>query len=208
VACAARTASELKETVRLIESNGGRAIAVQTEVSDVVAVEQLFNAAFERLGGVDILVVNAGVSGEHKRVDESQPEEWINVLTVNLVGAYVCARAAIPHLKARGGGKIVMLGSGLGHRGLPGTSAYASSKAGLWMLTRVLAQELIEDKIAVNELVPGPVATRADSGIVQAAYSSEWLKTPEDVTSLALFLATQPVNGPTGQSFSLTRREL
>ena len=124
-----------------------------------------------------------------------------------------CARAAIPYLKARGGGKIITIGSGIGHQGRVGSSAYASSKSGLWMLTRVLAQELWEHNISVNELVPGPVNTRptADSAKRQEssvfAIDSEWIKNPEDVAPLALFLATQPDKGPTAQSFSLIRRD-
>jgi 3-oxoacyl-[acyl-carrier protein] reductase len=104
------------------------------------------------------------------------------------------------------------VGSGVGHRGLPGSSAYACSKAGLWMLTRVLAQELAAYNISVNELIPGPVAT--DMTGAQAAQrqgvfgiEGEWVKSPDDVVPLALFLATQPPIGPTAQSFSLMRRD-
>lgn len=80
------------------------------------------------------------------------------------------------------------------------------------MLVRVLAQELVDDDIAVNELVPGPVLTAFIAGRVeqlrQATGYSEWFKTPEDVVPMALFLASQPQRGPTGQTFSLARREL
>jgi 3-oxoacyl-[acyl-carrier protein] reductase len=133
-------------------------------------------------------------------------------LDVNLLGAYYCALAAIPALKGRGAGKIMTIGSGIGHRGLAVTSAYACSKAGLWMLTRVLAQELWPYHISVNELIPGPVVT--DMSGTQAAQrqgvfgiEGEWIKNPDDVVPLALFQATQPVIGPTAQSFSLMRRD-
>ena len=95
---------------------------------------------------------------------------------------------------------------------MAGTSAYACSKAGLWMFTRVLAQELLPYNISVNELIPGPVVT----GLVGSqaaqrrgvfAIEGEWAKTPEDVVPLALFLAAQPPVGPTAQSFSLMRRD-
>jgi 3-oxoacyl-[acyl-carrier protein] reductase len=80
------------------------------------------------------------------------------------------------------------------------------------MLVRVLAQELVDDGIAVNELVPGPVLTAFIAGRVeqlrQATGNSEWFKTPEDVVPMALLLASQPQRGPTGQTFSLARREL
>ena len=114
--------------------------------------------------------------------------------------------------KQRGAGKIITVGSGVGHRGYAGSSAYACSKAGLWMLTRVLAQELWPFNISVNELIPGPVVTEmsaqetpSNPGV--SAIESEWVKTPDDVVPLALFLAMQPVKGPTAQSFSLMRRD-
>jgi 3-oxoacyl-[acyl-carrier protein] reductase len=144
-------------------------------------------------------------------VAESHPEVWRTTIEVNLLGAYYCAQAAIPALKQRGAGKIITVGSGIGHRGVPGSSAYACAKAGLWMLTRVLAQELWPSHISVNELIPGPVVTqRVDEPAAQRQSGlgqSEWVKTPEEVVPLALFLATQPAIGPTAQSFSLMRRD-
>jgi 3-oxoacyl-[acyl-carrier protein] reductase len=131
---------------------------------------------------------------------------------VNLIGAFHTAKAAIPHLRKGGGGKIILIGSGMGHRSGPTRSSYAASKAGAWMLIRILAQELSTYDIAVNELIPGPVRTRFIAGREEALRSSgsvpEWVKQPEDVVPLALFLASQPRLGPTGQSFSLARREL
>jgi 3-oxoacyl-[acyl-carrier protein] reductase len=115
-------------------------------------------------------------------------------------------------LKQRGAGKIIFIGSGMGHRGSPSRSAYCVSKAGLWMLTRILAQELSTYGICVNELVPGPVKTDFIRGREQALSAAsgggEWFKEPEDVAPLAVFLASQPRDGPTGQTFSLARREL
>ena len=213
VGCAARTADDIQETAQEIEKNGGRGLAIQTDVTQPESVQHMLEATVDAFGGLDILVINAGGNYDHNRVEDSSPGDWLSTLQVNLVGAYHCARAAIPHLKRRGAGKIITIGSGMGHRGRPGASAYACSKAGLWMLTRVLAQELWQYNISVNELIPGPVVTQR----VQKAYAqredsvfnieSEWVKGPEDVTSLALFLATQPDKGPTAQSFSLMRRD-
>lgn len=210
VCCAARTASEISQTVRAIEDAGGRGLAIPTDVTDPDGVAALFEKAVATFGRVDIVVINAGVNLEKRSVEESVPQDWRATIEVNLFGAYYCARAAIPHLKANGSGKILFIGSGMGHRGLPNTSAYSCSKAGLWMLTRVLAQEVWEHNISVNELIPGPVETamtdRSAQGVSQI--SSEWAKQPEDVVPLALFLATQPDVGPTAQSFSLMRRDM
>ena len=109
----------------------------------------------------------------------------------------------------------------MGHRGGAGSSAYSVSKAGLWMFTRVLAQELRADGISVNELIPGPVITAMNSGpradgsttrlfraeTHSTPFNGEWFKEPDDVVPLALFLASAPDGGPTAQSYSLMRRD-
>jgi 3-oxoacyl-[acyl-carrier protein] reductase len=215
VGCAARTQREIDGVAAEIRAGGGQAIAIPTDVTDRAAVQQMTETVVAAFGGLDILVINAGVNRDRRTVEESVPEEWLGTLDVNLNGAYYCAQAAIPHLKARGGGKIITTGSGMGHRGSPERSAYCVSKAGLWMLTRCLAQELWPFQISVNELVPGPVQTAmapapskpgSDSSAGPSA-QSEWQKRPEDVVPLALFLATQPLVGPTAQSFNLMRRD-
>jgi len=214
VVCAARSAPQLAEAVTDITRAGGQAIAVRADVTQLAEVEGLFKSAAEAFGGVDIVVINAGAQYDRSHVESGRPADWLATLEVNLVGAYYCAKAAIPHLKRRGAGKIITVGSGVGHRGLPGSSAYACSKAGLWMLTRVLAQELWRFRISVNELIPGPVVTEMNHDIQPGqqdtvfAIDSEWLKTPADVVPLALFLATQPDTGPTAQSYSLMRRDM
>lgn len=212
VCCAARSAAEIAETVRLIEANGGHAMAQAADVTDYASVEALFAGAGASLGGIDIVVANAGTTIENVTVEDSDPAKWRQTIDVNLVGAYHTARAAIPHLRRRGSGKIIFTGSGMGHRSFPTRSSYAAAKAGLRMLVRVLAQELVAHNICVNELVPGPVNTdlvRARADALRAAVGGgEWFKAPQDVVPLALFLAAQPAHGPTGQTFSLARREL
>jgi len=212
VCCSARSANEIDETVRLIVAAGGRAIGVCADVTDYASVETLFNRAVSAYGGVDIVVASAGGSIENKSVEESDPASWKHAIDVNLIGAYHTAKAAIPHLRKCGAGKLIFIGSGMGHRSAPTRSAYAASKSGLWMLTRVLAQELVMHNISVNELIPGPVRTAFIAGREEAVRAAgggvEWMKDPEDVVPLALFLATQPDTGPTGQTFSLARREL
>ena len=212
ICCAARTQADIEETARAIEESGGSAHAIVTDVRDMAAVAHLFAQTAQIFGGVDIVVVNAGVNLDRRTVAESVPDDWRATMEINLFGPYYCAKAAIPYLQQRGGGKIIMVGSGMGHRGDKASSAYSCSKAGLWMLTRVLAQEVWQDNISVNELIPGPVNTAIDANINVPAdapfnASSEWRKQPEDVVPLALFLATQPDVGPTAQSFSLMRRD-
>ena len=217
VCCAARNLKGLQAVVAEIESAGGRAIAVQTDVTDLAQVEAMTQACIDAFGKIDILVVNAGVNLDRYAVEESDPDNWMATVDVNLKGAYFCAKAAVPVMKKQSSGHIIMIGSGLGHRAVPNRSAYACSKAGLWMLTRVLAEELWEHNICVNELIPGVVVTdmtgylKGDPDDPQSTpnvpLDREWLKQPEDVVPLAMFLATQPERGATGQSFSLMRRD-
>jgi 3-oxoacyl-[acyl-carrier protein] reductase len=210
VCCSARTASEIEATAATIRAQSGAAMAHAADVTDRLAVEALIRATVSKLGRLDIVVINAGISTGRGAVADSDPDGWRATIDVNLIGAYYCARAAVPALRHGGGGKIILIGSGIGHRGTAGNSAYACSKAALWMLTRVLAQEVIGDNISVNELIPGPVDTSLlppDPAGRAFMGQTEWLKRPEDVMPLALFLATQPAIGPTAQSFSLMRRD-
>ncbi len=212
VACAARTTAQVQAVAAEIAAAGGSALALTCDVTDIAQVEAMCAQTVTAWGGLDILVINAGVELEKSAIDNSDPALWAQVIQTNLIGAYHCARVAVPYLQARGGGKIIVVGSGMGHRGAARSSAYCCSKAGLWMLTRVLAQEVWDVGIAVNELVPGPVDTDMTRWARQQAepppnWSSEWFKQPEDVVPLALFLATQPHIGPTAQSFSLMRRD-
>jgi len=212
VICSARSVDEIKDTAAQIKDAGGQACAVRADIAKEQDVDALFAAATEHFGGLDLLVVNAGVHASHEAVAESDPQTWWHTIETNLFGAYLCCRAAIPLLRARGGGKIITIGSGMGHKGLANNTAYCCSKAALSMLTRTLAQEVQKDQISVNELIPGPVKTaltghahpRKDS---VASIDGEWRKEPADVVPLALFLATQPHIGPTAQSFSLMRRD-
>lgn len=211
IVCAARTLAEIEQTVKEIAGLDEKALAVETDVTCIESVHHMVERTVEYFGGIDTLVINAGANYGRETVEDSAPENWKRTFEVNLLGAYYCAHEAIPFLKQRGAGKIITIGSGLGHRGYAGGSAYSCSKAGLWMLTRILAQELEQYNISVNELIPGPVQTAIDdnskSDSKVKTMDSEWHKQPEDVVPLALFLASQPDVGPTAQSFSLMRRD-
>ena len=210
ICCASRTEREIQAAAAQIREEGGKAVSITTDVAQWDDARKLFDFADSELGGIDVAVLNAGISLDHKTVEESDPVAWEETLRTNLLGAYFCAKAAIPVMKQRGG-KIITTGSGMGHKGLAESSAYGCSKAGLWMLTRILAQEVWQYNISVNELIPGPVRTtmadREEGDTSVFAIDSEWVKSPEEVVPLALFLATQPQVGPTAQSYSLMRRD-
>lgn len=206
VVVAARSGQEIDAVAQSIRHAGGDAVALEVDVTCNAAVEAMFGEAAARFGGVDIVIANAGTALQRSDIETCDPELWKRTVEVNLFGAFHTARAAIPHLRRRGGGKIVMTGSGSRFRPYPGGSAYSSSKLALWMLTQTLAMELQDANISVNELIPGPVKT-AMTGFGEITFPpGEWIKEPEDVVPLAMFLATQPLTGPTAQSFSLMRR--
>src|SRR5262245_36399513 len=99
VCCAARTGAEIHATVQAIVAAGGQGLAVPTDVTHRAAVQQMVQATVEMFGGLDILVINAGVGGERGPVEDSDPDAWRTTIEVNLLGAYYCAQAAIPALK-------------------------------------------------------------------------------------------------------------
>jgi 3-oxoacyl-[acyl-carrier protein] reductase len=138
--------------------------------------------------------------------------DFAAVVGVNLLSVHSLARAAEPHLAERGG-KLLVMGSGASRQPMPGGAAYSVSKAGVSMLVRCLAVEWRPLRIAVNEIIPGPVRTDIGVGVIDApnlppAIRLEWFKQPDDVVPLALFLAGLPDDGPSGQVFSLLGRDL
>ena len=200
-------------TAQAIRDEGGEAAHKVCDVTDYSSMEDVMAYANEQFGGVDIIVGCAGIDALNMPVEQSDPKRWAKVIEVNLIGVYHTARAAIPYLRDSTAGKIIFIGSGVGHRGIPNTSAYGASKAGLRLLVTALAQEVAADGICVNELVPGPVATGIldldNPTPVQAQLMKvEWVKQPEDVLPIAIFMASQPATGPTAQTYSLNRREL
>ena len=218
VICTARTASEVNGVVDRIVAHGGGAKAVTADVTDPDQVRRLFAVGLEGRACLDILVANAGrgAGADKAAVADSDPAIWRELLNVNLLGAYHCVREAIPYLLGAEAAKIIVMGSGTRLHTPPRLSAYSAAKAGLWALTRTLASELRTHHIAVNEIIPGPVLKEhmltpeklreiEDRQAIELP-NGEWQKVPADLTELALFLATQPRLGPTGQSFSLLRR--
>ncbi len=207
VGCAARTQAQLDDVASEISAAGGAALALPTDVTELATVEAMVAATVAEWGRLDLVVINAGSCPDVDRsIHDSVPQDWADTIAVNLTGAYYCAKAAVPQLR-RQGGHIILIGSGKGHRTAPNDSAYACSKAGAWMLVRALAEELAPERICVNELIPGPVNTDMNPAGAGQPSAAEWHKQPEDVLPLALFLATQPLSGPSGQSFSLMRRD-
>jgi 3-oxoacyl-[acyl-carrier protein] reductase len=216
VALCARSAGEIEAVAAELRALGRRALAVPTDVADWEQVTHFAQAVAREFGRVDVLVNNAGGGVERNTpIAQSDPQRWWRAIQVNLQGTYLVTRALLEHMAD--GGKIVTIGSGMGHespRG--GNSSYNVAKAGVNMFTRALAVEVWERGIAVNEVLPGPVANGLDpeQRLEEARHNpppfagSERLKHPDRVADLVLWLATRRDDGPTGQTFSLARRPL
>ena len=139
------------------EARGAAALAVATDVGEPEAAEALAAATIERFGGIDVLVNNAGI-GDGAPVGEETPEGWERVMRTNLTGAFLAARAALPSLVERHG-SVVGVSSINGERAGPGWAAYSTSKAGLIMLTRSLANDYGPQGVRANCVLPGWVRT-------------------------------------------------
>jgi meso-butanediol dehydrogenase/(S,S)-butanediol dehydrogenase/diacetyl reductase len=149
---------DLAETARAVEQRGRRSLAIQADVTSAADVARMMAEIENRLGGLDILVANAGIIAAAPVVamDEAQ---WDRIFAVNVKGVFLCARAAIPLLAKRGGGRIVNVASVAGKTGHGGLAAYCASKAAVISLTQALAEELGPMNVAVNALCPGYIKT-------------------------------------------------
>jgi len=211
-------AEEVRETERLCRNLGGRCTARTMDVTDKAAVDGLAADAAAASGRVDILVNNAGgVLGQVGRPLESvTAEEWQSIFDVNVSGAFYCAQAVAPGMKAERWGRIVNISSGAGLGvSLTGIQAYASAKAAQIGLTRQLAHELGPWGITVNNIAPGFVRSNPATERQWESYGEEGqralvdrialkrLGTPDDIAHGVLFFASEFAGWITGQVLSI-----
>jgi meso-butanediol dehydrogenase/(S,S)-butanediol dehydrogenase/diacetyl reductase len=149
---------DLATTARAVEATGRWSAAVAADVTAAADVARLVATVAERLGGLDVLVANAGIIAAAPVADMDEAV-WDRVFAVNVKGVFLCARAAIPLLRERGGGRIVNVASVAGKTGRAGLAAYCASKAAVIGFTQSLAEELGPANVAVNALCPGYIPT-------------------------------------------------
>jgi meso-butanediol dehydrogenase/(S,S)-butanediol dehydrogenase/diacetyl reductase len=183
--------------------------ALDCDVADPARVQAAFGQAVELMGGVDVVINNAGISIRHKFL-EITPEEWNRVMAVNLTGSFYVAQTAARHMMSRGGGVILNTASTNGIVGMPLYADYNASKAGLIELTRSMALELAPT-VRVNAVAPGYVLTPMQ----RAEYTDEMLDEvnrkiplqrharPEEVAALFAYLASDDAAYLTGQIFTI-----
>ncbi len=190
-------------------------LAESADMADEASVRALFERVDQRLGGLDVLVNNAAITGPYGPVEENDPAHWAQAISINLVGYFHGVHHAVPRLVAAGGGSIVNVSSVAGRLGYPLRTAYASSKWGIIGLTESLAMELGPRRIRVNAVLPGIVSGPRQSaqqraqaerlGITDAAMNERYVRnialrekvSEQEVADLILF-----VTSPNGRSIS------
>ncbi|PZF79522.1 mycofactocin-coupled SDR family oxidoreductase [Jiangella anatolica] len=150
---------DLEQTVKDVEALDRRILAVQADVRDYDAVSAAVADGVAQLGRLDIVAANAGISELGTPTADMDERSWQNTIDVNLTGVWHTCKAAVPHLRAAGGGSIVITSSGAGLKGMANLAAYVSAKHGVVGLMRTLANELAPDGIRVNSVHPGVVNT-------------------------------------------------
>lgn len=204
--------SGAEEAAERLRKSGHRAAAAKADVASEADAAALPEAATAAFGGVDILVNNAAIFSTLKRrpFEAIDAAEWRRVMEVNTLGIFLCCRAVLPALKARGGGRIINISSGVAFKGNPGMAHYVASKGAVVSLTRALATELGPSKILVNSVAPGLTLSDGvlenpellegarDFSVRTRALAREM--TPQDVVGAVAFLAGPDAAFITGQT--------
>ena len=197
---------------------------IGTSLADVGVAEQverLFDEALAALGGLDVLVNNAGIAGPTAAVEDLEPADWDRVMAVNISGHFYCARCAVPAMKEAGGGAIVNISSTSGRTGLPLRAAYAVSKHAVMGLTETLARELGPAQIRVNTILPGWINNARGRRVVETkaealgipvdelmAEMTEFISLrcriePVEIANMALFLCSEAGRHISGQAIGV-----
>jgi NAD(P)-dependent dehydrogenase (short-subunit alcohol dehydrogenase family) len=193
----------------------------KADVASLADVDRLFDDAKRTLGGLDVLVNNAGIAGPTGKVEDVAPEDWDRCIAIDLNGMFYCTRKGMPLIKAAGGGSIINLSSSAGRLGFPMRSAYAAAKWGVVGFTKSLAIEAGPDQVRVNCIQPGIVegdriervigAKAKALGIGHEEMRAKLLEstslrstvTAQDIANMALFLATDAGKHITGQALAV-----
>jgi NAD(P)-dependent dehydrogenase (short-subunit alcohol dehydrogenase family) len=222
VVVAARTKSEIEAVAQEIREAGGRSAAIAADVADEKQCDDFIRGATSEFGRIDILVNNAGGYGPVRPVEEISPAEWDRVIGVHLRGAYLLTRLVLPGMYKRESGVILNISSLSAKSAFAWGSPYASAKAGMLGLTRVVAAEAARKGVRVNAICPGPVTETKMSkdlgrtlaqrlGISEEAQLKGFLdtilqgrsQTVDEVAAAALFLCSDQASAITGQALNV-----
>ena len=193
-----------------IEADGGRALAVQTDVSDEGSVAEMIARAMDEYGRIDILINNAALFSTitRSRFEDISREDWTKVLDVNVIGSWICAKLVVPHMEAGGYGRIINISSSTVPVGLPLLMHYVTSKAAVMGMTRCMASELGERGITCNAIMPGMTESEVEyigrteqslTGVL-GMQKIKRIEQTGDLVGMALYLASPASGFMTGQS--------
>jgi len=210
VVVADRNEDAAAETVQHLTTRGWRAGAAALDVRDYEACTRMVGDAIAHHGAVDILVNSAGIGGDNVFFAETEPAQWADLVSINLVGVMNCCRAVVDHMIERRSGKIVSLASEAGKGNERRIVVYGATKGGVISLMKGLAAELGRYSINVNAVCPAvtrtPMTSYIDDEIEQAfarMYPLGRLGRPEDIAPLITFLASERASWITGQAISV-----
>lgn len=208
VVVAARRGNELDKLVAEIAGEGGEAAALAGSVGDAAYARALVELAEEKFGGLDIAFNNAATNGEMGPTPDVSLGGWQETIDINLTSAFLAAKYQLPAMQKRGGGSLIFTSTFVGHTaGMPGTAAYAASKAGLIGLMQTLAVEFGPQGIRVNALLPGGTdTTMAEAWIdtpekrafVEGMHALKRLAKPAEIARSVLYLASDASSFTTG----------
>jgi NAD(P)-dependent dehydrogenase (short-subunit alcohol dehydrogenase family) len=220
VAMTARSSDELETLVGEIRALGRKSLAVTCDVTDTTQVQTMADTLRTGLGGIDILINNAGQAGSHKFLNH--PDElWERMLAVNLTGVYYVTKAFVPSFIGQRSGRIITIASIASRVGGRYMAAYAASKHGVLGLTRALASEMLQYQVTVNAICPGYVDTPMTEANVHSIVRftgmdeqkarealertspQQRLIEPGEVAAIAVFLAQDSSKGITGQAINI-----
>lgn len=210
VVLVSRKQEALDAVAAAIRQEGGEALPVAAHVGDPEALQAAVARAVETFGGIDILVNNAATNPHFGPLLTSQESQWDKILDVNVKGYFRTVQACVPHMRERGGGKIINVASIAGLRPMPGLGIYCVSKAAVIMLTQVLAVELAPYNIQVNAIAPGFVKTRFSRALwenptiyeaIVRVTPARRMAEPEEIVGIALYLASPASDFTTGAVF-------
>ena len=185
VVVSATSPASLERASSVLQADGIRHAAVVADVRDQAQVQAMVERAVQEFGGLDILVNNAGV-GHFQRIADLTADDWRRVIDINLNGVFHCCHAALPHLRARGGGWIINISSLAGKNTFERGGVYCASKWGLNAFSEVLMEEVRGDGIRVSYVMPGSVATEFNNRT--PGPGDAWKLTAEDVAKVVVDL--------------------
>jgi len=210
VVLSSRKQPALDMVAEQIKAAGGEALPVAAHTGDQASIDNLVARTIEVFGGIDILFNNAGINPHFGPILSAEESHWQKILDVNLVGYFRMVKACVDSMRSRGGGKIINLASIVGMKPQTGMGVYGVSKAGVLMLTQVLAVELAEDNIQVNAIAPGFIKTQFSRVLWESPeiYAAITKMIPQhrmaeavELAGIALYLASSASSFTTGSVF-------